>query len=70
MSSGMKVGFIGLGAMGSGMARVLVGAGFQVKGYDVWKPALEKFIEAGGTAAPEPKDAAEGANALVSAEIC
>ena len=33
--SGTRVGFVGLGAMGAGMSRRLLAAGFDVHGYDV-----------------------------------
>jgi 3-hydroxyisobutyrate dehydrogenase len=64
-SSG-TIGFIGLGAMGSGMVENLLTAGFRVKGFDVRKEAL-KWIEAkeGGSAAESPAAAAEGVDLLM-----
>lgn len=59
------IGFVGLGAMGMGMAYSLMNAGFTVKGYDVNPSAVEKFRQAGGTAAASAAEAAEGASALV-----
>lgn len=47
----MRVGFVGLGAMGSGMARVLVSAGIDVIGFDVYTPAIDAFAAKGGAAA-------------------
>ena len=38
----MKVGVLGLGAIGANVARVLAGAGFDVVGYDVDETALER----------------------------
>lgn len=42
-----KIGFIGLGAMGYGMATSLVRAGYSVTAYDVYLPSINKFIAAG-----------------------
>jgi len=60
-----KVGFIGLGAMGTGMALRLVGAGLTVAGYDVRADAAQALGRAGGRAAASPADAARDADALV-----
>ncbi|GJP70640.1 hypothetical protein CLOP_g1550 [Closterium sp. NIES-67] len=59
------VGFVGLGAMGAGMAAALVKQGFAVKGFDVYPPACEKLKAAGGAAAASAADAAEGAPVVV-----
>ena len=59
------VGFVGLGAMGMGMARTLLKAGFSVQGYDLNPAAMQSLAEAGGTAVASPAAAAEGASALV-----
>ncbi|KAJ0338383.1 hypothetical protein COL154_007830 [Colletotrichum chrysophilum] len=62
-----KIGMIGLGAMGQGMAGTLLRAGFPVHGYDVYEPAIDKFVATGGkaTKASSPSDAAKGADLLV-----
>lgn len=54
------VGFIGLGAMGFGMATHLVKEGYNITGFDVWAPTLERFKEAGGNCATTPAEAAKG----------
>lgn len=51
------VSFIGLGAMGFGLATNLVKKGFPVTGFDVWAPTLERFRQAGGTSAATPAEA-------------
>lgn len=51
------VAFIGLGAMGFGMATHLVKQGYPVTGFDVWPPTLEKFSSAGGLTATTPASA-------------
>jgi 3-hydroxyisobutyrate dehydrogenase-like beta-hydroxyacid dehydrogenase len=58
-----KIGFVGLGAMGIGMATSLVNKGFNVCGYDVYEPSKQKFIAVGERAsgAKSPAEAARGA---------
>ncbi|KAL2262965.1 hypothetical protein VTK26DRAFT_8822 [Humicola hyalothermophila] len=48
------VSFIGLGAMGFGMATHLVKQGYAVTGFDVWPPARNRFEQAGGATASTP----------------
>lgn len=45
-----KIGFIGLGAMGHGMAASLLRAGHAVRGFDVYEPAIERFLSIEGKA--------------------
>lgn len=59
-SSKPAVSFIGLGAMGFGLATNLVKKGFPVTGFDVWGPTLERFRKAGGAAAATPAEAVAG----------
>lgn len=51
------ISFIGLGAMGFGMATHLIKQGYSVTGFDVWLPTLDRFREAGGLAATTPAKA-------------
>ncbi|OMP07890.1 Ketose-bisphosphate aldolase, class-II [Corchorus olitorius] len=60
-----RVGFIGLGAMGFGMATHLVKSNFSVTGYDVYKPTLTRFENAGGLIGTSPADVSKGVNVLV-----
>lgn len=55
------IGWVGLGAMGNGMALHLVKAGYAVKGFDIWPPSIARFAAAGGTPASSLADSAEGA---------
>ena len=55
-----QIGFLGLGAMGFGMAANLVKSGYQVKGYDVFAKSVERFVNAGGLAATSLSDSATG----------
>lgn len=61
----MKIGFIGLGAMGLPMARNLVGAGHEVAGCDIRPDAAKALAAAGGRAAASPAEAADGADVLI-----
>ena len=54
------IAFIGLGAMGFGMATNLVKRGHRVKGFDVLPATLERFEEKGGRASTSLGDVAEG----------
>jgi putative dehydrogenase len=60
----MRIGFIGLGAMGAPMAARLVGAGHEVRGFDVRPAAVEALVAQGGQAAASARDAARGAELL------
>lgn len=53
-----EIGFLGLGAMGGGMAANLLAKGFQVAGFDLNPAALERLGAAGGTVAASPAEAA------------
>ena len=60
------LGFVGLGAMGSPMAKRLVGAGFEsVKVFDVFEERTRPLVELGAVSTASPKEAAEGSDALV-----
>jgi 3-hydroxyisobutyrate dehydrogenase len=61
----MQIGFIGLGAMGAGMARNLLGAGLRVRGYDIRTDAVDALARDGGEAASSPAEAARDAQLLV-----
>jgi 3-hydroxyisobutyrate dehydrogenase-like beta-hydroxyacid dehydrogenase len=59
------VAFIGLGAMGFGMATHLLKQGYPVTGFDVWAPTLERFQSAGGLTATTPAAAVDGKSFFV-----
>ena len=61
-----RIGFIGLGNMGGPMARNLLKAGHEVRGFDLSPAALEAFAAAGGTVVSGGVAAAEGAEFLVT----
>jgi 3-hydroxyisobutyrate dehydrogenase len=58
----MRIGFVGLGAMGAPMAARLVGAGHEVHGFDVRPAAVEAFVSRGGHAADSARAAASRAD--------
>lgn len=64
-SSKRRIGFIGLGAMGFGMAKSLVANGFEVHGYDVSAEATKRLAAVSGHAASSPREAARDAKLVV-----
>lgn len=60
-----RVGFVGLGAMGLGMAKSLLRAGLQVTGYDVNAAAVDTFVAAGGHRAATVAQAGQDADILL-----
>ncbi len=64
MAGARRIGFVGLGAMGSGMAATLVRAGLEVRGHDVSPAAVEAFVRAGGAAGQSPAEVARDADLL------
>jgi 3-hydroxyisobutyrate dehydrogenase len=61
-----KVGFIGLGRMGHGMAGRYLDAGFDVAVFNRSKPKAEDLIARGSRWAASPAEAADGADAVVT----
>jgi 3-hydroxyisobutyrate dehydrogenase len=61
-----KLAFVGLGVMGSRMARRLLGAGHDVSGYNRTRAKAEALVPAGLKVAGSPRAAAEGADAVFS----
>jgi len=53
------VGVVGLGQMGSAMAKNLLAAGFDVVGFDISSDRRQAFVEAGGRLAQSPRGVAE-----------
>lgn len=66
MSAIANIGFIGLGAMGSAMARNLLAAGYRVMGYDLSEAARERLTVEGGAAATSPRAAAEAGDLVIT----
>ncbi len=62
----MKVGFIGLGRMGSGMARRILGAGHELAVYDVARAQVEAFAAEGAEPAASIADVCRGRDVVVT----
>lgn len=62
----MNIGFIGLGRMGQGMARRLLGAGHDVAVFDVAQPAVDALVKDGATGAATIAEVAGGRDVVVS----
>ncbi|MGW7536984.1 2-hydroxy-3-oxopropionate reductase [Amycolatopsis sp. NPDC054798] len=61
-----RIGFIGLGVMGTPMAAHLAAAGHEVSGFDLNADALAKLEAAGGRAASDVADAVSGAEVVIT----
>jgi 2-hydroxy-3-oxopropionate reductase len=61
-----KIGFIGLGIMGSHMAANLIRAGYDVTGYDVVPESVDWLLQAGGRPAPNIAEATAGAEVVIT----
>ena len=59
-----RTGIIGLGDMGSGIAKNLLAAGFEVTGHDLLEPRREAFAAMGGTLAPSAAAVGEASEAV------
>ncbi|HXA78389.1 MAG TPA: NAD(P)-dependent oxidoreductase [Candidatus Acidoferrales bacterium] len=62
----MKVGFVGLGNMGSAMARNLIKAGHALRVYNRTRSRAEELQPLGAAIARTPAEAASGAEALIT----
>ena len=62
----MRIGVIGLGIMGSAIARNLVRAGFAVSGFDTDPARLAALAADGGTAAPDAAAVAAAAEVVLT----
>ena len=60
----MRVGVIGLGDMGSGLAKNLIANGHEVTGLDLSADRMEAFAGMGGTPAASVAEVGEGADAV------
>ena len=62
----MRIAFIGLGNMGAPMARNLLKAGYAVTAFDLSERAMAQLRDAGAKSAESPRQAASGADLVVS----
>jgi len=61
-----RIGLVGLGLMGSGMARNLITAGFPLIGYDMDETRIEAIVREGGTRAVAPEQIPSQANVIIT----
>jgi L-threonate 2-dehydrogenase len=69
MTAAKKVGIIGLGAMGNGIALSLRRSGHDVHVYDLRRAVVDKFVEGGGTACASPAELARHCEVIVSVVV-
>src|SRR5262245_12032347 len=62
----MKVGFIGLGRMGKGMARRVLDGGHQLAVYDVVREATSEFGAVGARVASSVADLCDGRDVVIT----
>jgi 3-hydroxyisobutyrate dehydrogenase len=68
-ASARKVGVIGLGAMGKGMAGSLRRSGFAVHVFDVRREVADAFVLAGGVACSSPEEVGRQCDVVVSVVV-
>jgi 4-hydroxybutyrate dehydrogenase/sulfolactaldehyde 3-reductase len=61
-----KVGFVGTGVMGLPMARNVIKGGFELSAFDINPEALQTIRQDGGSAASSAKEAAAGADIVIT----
>jgi 3-hydroxyisobutyrate dehydrogenase len=61
-----KIGFIGLGLMGTGMSKNLLKAGYKVTVWNRTASKMDPLIEAGAKAAKNPKEVAQNSDVVIS----
>ena len=61
-----KIGFIGTGVMGLPMARNVIKSGFELTAFDINVDALQTIRQDGGSVAGSAKEAAKGADAVIT----
>ena len=61
-----RVGFIGLGRMGTGIARNILRAGFELTVYNRTPSKMKPLVDEGAAGAGSPKEAAAGADAVLT----
>ena len=61
-----KIGYVGLGNMGGGMASHLVASGYDVTVYDLRVEAVQALVDKGATAAASPREVAELCEVVIS----
>ena len=60
----MHIGVIGIGDMGSGLAKNLIANGFQVTGYDLLEHRMQAFADMGGNVAADVSEVGRASDAV------
>ena len=60
-----KIGFIGLGIMGSPMAKNLINSGFEVYAFDIIEKNLDNIVNYGAKKALSPKEVSENSDIVI-----
>ena len=60
-----KIGFIGLGIMGSPMAKNLINSGFEVYAYDIIEKNLNNIVSSGAKKALSPKEVSKNSDIVI-----
>lgn len=60
-----KIGFVGLGLMGNGMAMNLLSEGFRVIGFDIDQSKMDVIMKAGGRGIDSPDQLAEQVDVII-----
>ncbi len=66
MNSPSKVGLVGLGAMGQGVAKNLIEKGYEVIGFDIRSEALDRLFKIGGHEARSLADLGRACDVVIS----
>ena len=61
-----KIGFIGLGAMGSPMSQNLIKKGYELIVCDLVEERVEPLVKMGALSAATPKEVAENRNVIIT----
>ena len=61
-----RIGLVGLGLMGSGMARNLLAAGFPLVGYDIDGTKVQAVVRSGGGAIARPQDLPAAVDVIIT----
>lgn len=64
--SSQRVGFVGLGNMGSHMANNLIKAGYQLAVNDINQDVMQRFLEKGATIKETPREVAESSDIVIT----
>lgn len=62
----MRIGFVGLGRMGSGMARRVIEGGHDVAVYDVSRGAVDKLVDAGARGTSSLAEVCDGQDVVIT----